>query len=56
MDATWLPNFAISSALEEKQEKYPNAIYVRDYDKILVKEWNLLTTTAMYWYLTRTAH
>ena len=41
MDATWLPNFAISSALEEKQKKYPNAIYVRDYDKILVKEWNL---------------
>jgi len=41
MDATWLPNFAISSALEEKQKKYPNAIYVRDYDKVLVKEWNL---------------
>ena len=41
MDATWLPNFAISSALEEKQKKYPNAIYVKDYDKILVKEWGL---------------
>ncbi len=41
MDATWLPNFAISSALEDKQKKYPNAIYVRDYDKILVKEWDL---------------
>ena len=41
MDATWLPNFAISSALEEKQKKYPNAIYVRDYDKVLVKEWDL---------------
>lgn len=41
MDATWLPNLFISSALEEKQKKYPNAIYVRDYDKILVKEWNL---------------
>jgi len=41
MDATWLPNFAISSALEEKQKKYPTAIYVRDYDKILVKEWQL---------------
>ncbi len=41
MDATWLPNFAISSALEEKQKKYPKAIYVRDYDKILVKEWDL---------------
>ena len=41
MDATWLPNFAISSALEDKQKKYPTAIYVKDYDKILVKEWNL---------------
>ena len=41
MDATWLPNFAISSALEEKQKKYPTAIYVRDYDKVLVKEWSL---------------
>ncbi|HKI48293.1 MAG TPA: YtfJ family protein, partial [Desulfobacteria bacterium] len=36
-----LPNFAISSALEEKQKKYPTAIYVKDYDKVLVKEWNL---------------
>ena len=41
MDATWLPNFAISSALEDKQKKYPNAIYVKDLDKILVKEWDL---------------
>ena len=41
MDTTWLPNFAISSALEEKQKKYPTAIYVKDYDKVLVKEWNL---------------
>jgi uncharacterized protein len=41
MDATWLPNIVISSLLEDKQEKYPTAIYVRDYDKILVKEWDL---------------
>ena len=41
MDATWLPNLVISSAVEEKQEKYPTTIYVRDYDKILVKEWQL---------------
>lgn len=46
MDATWLPNFAISSALEDKQKKYPNAIYVRDYDKILVKEWDLADNTS----------
>jgi len=41
MAATWLPNFAISSSLEEKQEKYPNTIYARDYKKVLVKEWNI---------------
>ncbi|MCF8146000.1 MAG: YtfJ family protein [Deltaproteobacteria bacterium] len=41
MDATWLPNFAISSALKEKQERYPTAIYVRDYDKVLVKAWGI---------------
>jgi len=41
MDATWLPNFIISSSLEEKQERYPSTIYVRDYDKVLVKEWGI---------------
>ena len=41
MAATWLPNFAISSSLEEKQKQYPTTIYVRDYKKVLVKEWGL---------------
>ena len=41
MDATWLPNFIISSSLEEKQEKYPSTIYVRDYEKALVKAWGI---------------
>ena len=41
MDATWLPNFIISSSLEEKQKRYPTAIYVRDYNKVLVKEWGI---------------
>jgi len=41
MDATWLPNFIISSSLEEKQKLYPTTIYVRDYDKVLVKEWGI---------------
>ena len=41
MDATWLPNFIISSSLEEKQKRYPSTIYVRDYDKVLVKEWGI---------------
>jgi YtfJ family uncharacterized protein len=41
MAATWLPNFAISSSLDEKQKRYPRTIYVRDYKKTLVKEWKL---------------
>ena len=41
MASTWKPNIFISSALEDKQKKYPKAIYVKDLDKILVKEWDL---------------
>ena len=41
MAATWKPNFIISSLLETKQEKYPTTIYVRDYDKVLVKKWGI---------------
>lgn len=41
MAATWLPNFVISSLLEEKQKKYPDTIYVRDYKKVIVKKWGI---------------
>jgi YtfJ family uncharacterized protein len=41
MDATWLPNAALASSLESKQEKYPDVTYVKDYDKVLVKQWKL---------------
>jgi len=41
MAATWLPNFAISSSLREKQKRYPTTIYVRDFKKVLVKKWGL---------------
>ena len=41
MAATWLPNFAISSSLREKQKRYPSTIYVRDFKKVLVKKWRL---------------
>jgi len=41
MAATFMPNFLISSSLKEKQEKYPRTIYLRDYKKLLVKEWKL---------------
>ena len=41
MAATWKPNFAISSILKSKQEEFPDTIYVKDKNKILVKEWGL---------------
>ena len=39
--ATWLPNFVISSSLEEKQKRYPRTIYVRDYKKIVIQAWGI---------------
>ena len=41
MAATWLPNFAISAALKDKQKLYPKTIYVRDYKKVLVNAWRI---------------
>ena len=41
MAATWKPNVFISSALEEKQKRYPKTIYVRDYKKALVQTWKI---------------
>ncbi|MFC1824714.1 YtfJ family protein [Thermodesulfobacteriota bacterium] len=41
MAATWLPNFAISSSLKEKQKQYPTTIYLRDFKKVLVREWEI---------------
>ena len=41
MAATWMPNFVIEAKLRAKQEKYPNAVYVRDKKKVLVKKWAL---------------
>jgi len=39
--ATWLPNFAIEATLKKKQKEYPDTIYVKDKNKVLVKEWSL---------------
>ncbi len=39
MAATWMPDFAIAQKLKAKQKKFPNAIYVKDKKKILVKKW-----------------
>jgi hypothetical protein len=39
--ATWKPNFIIEKILKSKQEEFPRTIYVKDKNKILVKEWKL---------------
>ncbi len=39
--ATWKPNMIINALLESKQKKFPKAIYVKDKNKKLVKEWGL---------------
>jgi len=39
--ATWKPNFVIESILKGKQKEFPDTIYVKDKNKVLVKEWNL---------------
>lgn len=41
MDATWLPNFAIASALKKKQKRYPDTLYVKDLDKKGVGTWQV---------------
>ena len=41
MDATWLPNIAIEAKLSSRQKEFPNTIYVKDYRKILVNQWQL---------------
>lgn len=37
MEATALPNFLIASSLKVKQRKYTSTLYVKDYNKKLVK-------------------
>ena len=39
--ATWKPNFIIESILKSKQEEYPNTIYVKDKNKVLVNAWDI---------------
>ena len=41
MAATFMPNFAINSALEKKQKLYPRILYVRDLKKVLVTTWKI---------------
>jgi predicted transcriptional regulator len=39
--ASWKPNFAIENALKYKQEEFPHTLYVKDKNRVLVKQWNL---------------
>ncbi len=39
--ATWKPNFAIESILKDKQVEFPDTIYVKDKNSVLVKEWKI---------------
>lgn len=41
MDASWVPNALIGSSIKSNQEKYPDVVYVKDQDKVLVKQWKL---------------
>ena len=41
MAATWKPNLIIETILKSKQKKFPQAIYVKDKHKVLVKMWDL---------------
>lgn len=41
MDASWLPNAAIASALADKQKEFPQVVYAKDMKKALVKQWGL---------------
>ncbi|MRI59062.1 MAG: transcriptional regulator [Epsilonproteobacteria bacterium] len=41
MAATWMPNFVLSAILKKKQKEFPDTLYVKDKQKVLVKEWGL---------------
>jgi len=41
MAATWMPDFAIASALKSKQRKFPDTIYVMDRRKKGVEVWGM---------------
>ena len=39
--ATWKPNFVIEKILKSKQEEFPDTIYVKDKNSVLVNEWEI---------------
>ncbi|WP_456404135.1 YtfJ family protein [Hydrogenimonas sp.] len=53
MAATWMPNFAIASALKSKQKKFPDTIYVKDRHKKGVEVWRMHDDDANFAILSR---
>jgi len=41
LKATWMPNILLESILKKKQKEFPDTLYVKDKNKVLVKKWNL---------------
>lgn len=39
--ATWKPNFVIEKILQSKQEEFPDTIYIKDKNSVLVNEWEI---------------
>jgi len=39
--ATWKPNFVIEKILKSKQKEFPDTIYVKDKNSVLVKAWDI---------------
>jgi len=39
--ATWKPNFVIEKILASKQKEFPDTIYVKDKNSVLVKAWGI---------------
>ena len=54
MAATWLPNFAIASALKKKQKAYPDTIYVKDLHKKGIKVWGMADDDANFAVVSKT--
>ncbi len=41
LGATWKPNFVIEKILKSKQKEFPDTIYAKDKNKILVDAWDV---------------
>jgi hypothetical protein len=45
MRATWKPNAILDPILRGKQKEFPDTLYVKDMDSVLVNEWGLADQT-----------